>query len=101
MEVLTLILQQFIDQDGGFSYHWRCGEVQLFQLGLLMIAVIQQLTRPLFRFLSEALQCLRTSQDFTLILRRAILFYLVQLPLIGIYSYLFWDIRKGTFPSGI
>ncbi|KAL0427053.1 UNVERIFIED_CONTAM: LINE-1 retrotransposable element O protein, partial [Sesamum latifolium] len=31
MEVLTLILQQFIDQDGGFSYHWRCGEVQLFQ----------------------------------------------------------------------
>ncbi|KAL0439672.1 UNVERIFIED_CONTAM: hypothetical protein Slati_2450200 [Sesamum latifolium] len=33
MEVLTLILHQFIDQDGGFSYHWRCGEVQLFQLG--------------------------------------------------------------------
>ncbi|KAL0381925.1 UNVERIFIED_CONTAM: LINE-1 reverse transcriptase, partial [Sesamum latifolium] len=33
MEVLTLILLQFIDQDGGFSYHWRCGEVQLFQLG--------------------------------------------------------------------
>ncbi|KAL0444861.1 UNVERIFIED_CONTAM: LINE-1 retrotransposable element O protein [Sesamum latifolium] len=33
MEVLTLILHQFIDQDGGFSYHWRCSEVQLFQLG--------------------------------------------------------------------
>ncbi|KAL0439667.1 UNVERIFIED_CONTAM: hypothetical protein Slati_2449700 [Sesamum latifolium] len=33
MEVLTLILHQFIDQDDGFSYHWRCGEVQLFQLG--------------------------------------------------------------------
>ncbi|KAL0386696.1 UNVERIFIED_CONTAM: hypothetical protein Slati_4586600 [Sesamum latifolium] len=33
MEVLTLILHQFIEQDGGFSYHWRCGEVQLFQLG--------------------------------------------------------------------
>ncbi|KAL0455323.1 UNVERIFIED_CONTAM: hypothetical protein Slati_0871500 [Sesamum latifolium] len=33
MEVLTLILLQFIDQDGRFSYHWRCGEVQLFQLG--------------------------------------------------------------------
>ncbi|KAL0448909.1 UNVERIFIED_CONTAM: hypothetical protein Slati_1447300 [Sesamum latifolium] len=31
--VLTLILHQFIDQDGGFSYHWRCGEVNLFQLG--------------------------------------------------------------------
>ncbi|KAL0386697.1 UNVERIFIED_CONTAM: hypothetical protein Slati_4586700 [Sesamum latifolium] len=33
MEVLTLILHQFIDQDGGFSYHWRCDELQLFQLG--------------------------------------------------------------------
>ncbi|KAL0444883.1 UNVERIFIED_CONTAM: hypothetical protein Slati_2211000 [Sesamum latifolium] len=33
MEVLKLMLHQFIDQDGGFSYHWRCGEVQLFQLG--------------------------------------------------------------------
>ncbi|KAL0409568.1 UNVERIFIED_CONTAM: Retrovirus-related Pol polyprotein from type-2 retrotransposable element R2DM [Sesamum radiatum] len=33
MEVLTLLLQQFIDQDGGFSYHWRCEAMQLFQLG--------------------------------------------------------------------
>ncbi|KAL0285128.1 UNVERIFIED_CONTAM: hypothetical protein Sradi_7182100, partial [Sesamum radiatum] len=33
MEVLTLILHQFIDQDGKFSYHWRCDELQLFQLG--------------------------------------------------------------------
>ncbi|KAL0444871.1 UNVERIFIED_CONTAM: LINE-1 retrotransposable element O protein [Sesamum latifolium] len=33
MEVLTLILQQLIDQDGGFSYHWRCEAMQLFQLG--------------------------------------------------------------------
>ncbi|KAL0402155.1 UNVERIFIED_CONTAM: LINE-1 retrotransposable element O protein [Sesamum latifolium] len=33
MEVLTLILQQLIDQDGNFSYHWRCEAIQLFQLG--------------------------------------------------------------------
>ncbi|KAL0420558.1 UNVERIFIED_CONTAM: LINE-1 reverse transcriptase [Sesamum latifolium] len=33
MEVLTLILQQLVDQDGGFSYHWLCGELHLFQLG--------------------------------------------------------------------
>ncbi|KAL0401952.1 UNVERIFIED_CONTAM: hypothetical protein Slati_4225100 [Sesamum latifolium] len=33
MEVLKLILQQFIDKDGGFSYHWRYGELHLFQLG--------------------------------------------------------------------
>ncbi|KAL0439675.1 UNVERIFIED_CONTAM: hypothetical protein Slati_2450500 [Sesamum latifolium] len=33
MEVLSLIVQQLIDQDGGFSYHWRCGAMQLFQLG--------------------------------------------------------------------
>ncbi|KAL0284812.1 UNVERIFIED_CONTAM: hypothetical protein Sradi_7188000 [Sesamum radiatum] len=33
MEVLSLITQQIIDQDGGFSYHWRCGDIRLFQLG--------------------------------------------------------------------
>ncbi|KAL0439685.1 UNVERIFIED_CONTAM: LINE-1 retrotransposable element O protein [Sesamum latifolium] len=33
MEVLNLILQQIIDQDGGFSYHWRCEALHLFQLG--------------------------------------------------------------------
>ncbi|KAL0286160.1 UNVERIFIED_CONTAM: hypothetical protein Sradi_7155400 [Sesamum radiatum] len=33
MEVLTLILNQFIDQDGGFKYHWRCEDLRLFQLG--------------------------------------------------------------------
>ncbi|KAL0292186.1 UNVERIFIED_CONTAM: hypothetical protein Sradi_6999100 [Sesamum radiatum] len=33
MEVLTLILLQRIEQNGGFSYHWRCDRIQLFQLG--------------------------------------------------------------------
>ncbi|KAL0295056.1 UNVERIFIED_CONTAM: Retrovirus-related Pol polyprotein from type-2 retrotransposable element R2DM [Sesamum radiatum] len=33
MEVLTLILQQKIEQNGGFSFHWRCDRIQLFQLG--------------------------------------------------------------------
>ncbi|KAL0313359.1 UNVERIFIED_CONTAM: hypothetical protein Sradi_5735200 [Sesamum radiatum] len=33
MEVLSLIVQQLIDQDGGFSYNWRCGAMHLFQLG--------------------------------------------------------------------
>ncbi|KAL0290050.1 UNVERIFIED_CONTAM: Retrovirus-related Pol polyprotein from type-2 retrotransposable element R2DM, partial [Sesamum radiatum] len=32
MEVLQMILQQFIDQDGQFLYHWRCTELKLFQL---------------------------------------------------------------------
>ncbi|KAK4384401.1 hypothetical protein Sango_3065100 [Sesamum angolense] len=32
MEVLQMILQQFIDQDGQFHYHWRCTELKLFQL---------------------------------------------------------------------
>ncbi|KAL2237735.1 UNVERIFIED_CONTAM: hypothetical protein Sindi_0965200 [Sesamum indicum] len=32
MEVLGLIYQQRIEQDGGFLYHWRCGEIGLFQL---------------------------------------------------------------------
>ncbi|KAL0454682.1 UNVERIFIED_CONTAM: hypothetical protein Slati_0807400 [Sesamum latifolium] len=32
MEVLQLILHQFIDQDGDFSYHWKCQDLGLFQL---------------------------------------------------------------------
>ncbi|KAL0420573.1 UNVERIFIED_CONTAM: hypothetical protein Slati_3080200 [Sesamum latifolium] len=33
MEVLNLILQQIIEQDGGFTYNWRCEALHLFQLG--------------------------------------------------------------------
>ncbi|KAL0444907.1 UNVERIFIED_CONTAM: hypothetical protein Slati_2213400 [Sesamum latifolium] len=33
MDVLTLLLRQIIDQDGGFFYHWKCEEMQLCQLG--------------------------------------------------------------------
>ncbi|KAL0293769.1 UNVERIFIED_CONTAM: Retrovirus-related Pol polyprotein from type-2 retrotransposable element R2DM [Sesamum angustifolium] len=32
MEVLHMILQQLIEQDGEFQYHWRCQELKLFQL---------------------------------------------------------------------
>ncbi|KAK4384540.1 hypothetical protein Sango_3050400 [Sesamum angolense] len=32
MEVLQLMMQQLIDQNEGFSYHWRCKELGLFQL---------------------------------------------------------------------
>ncbi|KAK4383611.1 Retrovirus-related Pol polyprotein from type-2 retrotransposable element R2DM [Sesamum angolense] len=32
MEVLHMILQQLIEQDGEFGYHWRCQELNLFQL---------------------------------------------------------------------
>ncbi|KAK4384106.1 Retrovirus-related Pol polyprotein from type-2 retrotransposable element R2DM [Sesamum angolense] len=35
MEVLQMILQQFIDQDGQFLYHWRCTELKLFQLSFV------------------------------------------------------------------
>ncbi|KAL0287517.1 UNVERIFIED_CONTAM: Retrovirus-related Pol polyprotein from type-2 retrotransposable element R2DM [Sesamum radiatum] len=33
MEVLSLLVRQIIEQDGGFSYHWKCEGIQLFQLG--------------------------------------------------------------------
>ncbi|KAL0416338.1 UNVERIFIED_CONTAM: hypothetical protein Slati_3465700 [Sesamum latifolium] len=59
-----------------------------------------ELIRLPFIFLNEALWCLRISLDFTLILRRAILSSLDRPPLIGIHSFLFWDIRKVAFPSG-
>ncbi|KAL0282527.1 UNVERIFIED_CONTAM: putative ribonuclease H protein [Sesamum radiatum] len=32
MEVLQLMMQQLIDQNEGFSFHWRCKEIGLFQL---------------------------------------------------------------------
>ncbi|KAL0283921.1 UNVERIFIED_CONTAM: Transposon TX1 uncharacterized protein [Sesamum radiatum] len=32
MEVLHMILQQLIEQDGEFRYHWRCQDLKLFQL---------------------------------------------------------------------
>ncbi|KAL0444947.1 UNVERIFIED_CONTAM: LINE-1 retrotransposable element O protein [Sesamum latifolium] len=32
MEVLQMIIQQFIDQDEGFTYHWKCGNMGLFHL---------------------------------------------------------------------
>ncbi|KAK4384093.1 Retrovirus-related Pol polyprotein from type-2 retrotransposable element R2DM [Sesamum angolense] len=32
MELLHMILQQLIDQDGEFQYHWRCKDLNLFQL---------------------------------------------------------------------
>ncbi|KAK4384721.1 hypothetical protein Sango_3032300 [Sesamum angolense] len=32
MEVLHMILQQLIEQDGEFQYRWRCQELNLFQL---------------------------------------------------------------------
>ncbi|KAL0296229.1 UNVERIFIED_CONTAM: hypothetical protein Sradi_6675000, partial [Sesamum radiatum] len=31
-QFLQMILQQFIEQDGEFLYHWRCQELNLFQL---------------------------------------------------------------------
>ncbi|KAL0288698.1 UNVERIFIED_CONTAM: Retrovirus-related Pol polyprotein from type-1 retrotransposable element R2 [Sesamum calycinum] len=32
MEVLHMILRQFIEQDGDFAYHWKCKDLGLFQL---------------------------------------------------------------------
>ncbi|KAL0287885.1 UNVERIFIED_CONTAM: hypothetical protein Sradi_7115000 [Sesamum radiatum] len=29
----SLIIQQLIEQNGGFSYHWKCEAIRLFQLG--------------------------------------------------------------------
>ncbi|KAK4384432.1 Retrovirus-related Pol polyprotein from type-2 retrotransposable element R2DM [Sesamum angolense] len=53
MEVLQMILQQFIDQDGQFLYHWRCTELKLFQLSfaddLLLLCKADVRSVSLFR----------------------------------------------------
>ncbi|XP_011079169.1 uncharacterized protein LOC105162747 [Sesamum indicum] len=33
MEVMHLVFLQMIDQDGGFTFHWKCEPSRLFQLG--------------------------------------------------------------------
>ncbi|KAL0449242.1 UNVERIFIED_CONTAM: LINE-1 retrotransposable element O protein [Sesamum latifolium] len=33
MKVLRLIIQQLIEQDNTFWFHWKCGEIGIFQLG--------------------------------------------------------------------
>ncbi|KAL0295750.1 UNVERIFIED_CONTAM: hypothetical protein Sangu_3186100 [Sesamum angustifolium] len=41
MEVLQLMMQQLIDQNGGFSFHWRCKELGYFSYVLPMILLLQ------------------------------------------------------------
>ncbi|KAK4383871.1 Transposon TX1 uncharacterized protein [Sesamum angolense] len=53
MEVLHLILQQFIEQDGGFAYHWQCKELGLLQLSfaddLILLCKAEVRSVELFR----------------------------------------------------
>ncbi|KAL0292139.1 UNVERIFIED_CONTAM: Retrovirus-related Pol polyprotein from type-2 retrotransposable element R2DM [Sesamum radiatum] len=53
MEVLHLILLQFIEQDGGFAYHWQCKELGLFQLSfaddLILLCKAEVRSVDLFR----------------------------------------------------
>ncbi|KAL0439716.1 UNVERIFIED_CONTAM: hypothetical protein Slati_2454600 [Sesamum latifolium] len=95
MEVLTLILHQFIDQDGRFSYHWRCGEVQLFQLGfaddLLLFSKADSSSIHIFK---RGLTVFADLSGLHVNITRAILSYLGRLLLNGIHSFLFWGIRK-------
>ncbi|KAK4381760.1 Retrovirus-related Pol polyprotein from type-2 retrotransposable element R2DM [Sesamum angolense] len=56
MEVLQMILQQFIDQDGQFLYHWRCTELKLFQLSFAddLLLLCKADVRSVSLFLKEA-----------------------------------------------
>ncbi|KAL0297922.1 UNVERIFIED_CONTAM: hypothetical protein Sangu_3171000 [Sesamum angustifolium] len=53
MEVLHLILRQFIEQDGGFAYHWQCKDLGLFQLSfaddLILLCKAEVRSVDLFR----------------------------------------------------
>ncbi|KAL0386040.1 UNVERIFIED_CONTAM: hypothetical protein Sradi_2998300 [Sesamum radiatum] len=77
MEVLNLILQQIIAQDGGFSYHWRCEAVHLFQLGftddVLLFSRADESSIHIFKRGFSIFADL-----FTLTRTRATSFYLVQ-----------------------
>ncbi|KAL0444981.1 UNVERIFIED_CONTAM: LINE-1 reverse transcriptase [Sesamum latifolium] len=84
MEVLTLLLRQIIDQDGGFSYHWKCEEMQLCQLGfaddLLLFSKADTSSVHIFK---RALAVFADLSGLWLIFTRAISFYLVRRPTTG------------------
>ncbi|KAL0444904.1 UNVERIFIED_CONTAM: LINE-1 reverse transcriptase [Sesamum latifolium] len=95
MEVLTLLLHQIIDQDGGFSYHWKCEEMQLCQLGfaddLLLFSKANTSSVHIFK---HALAVFADLSGLRLIFTRAISFYLVRRAHYGIPYWPFWISRR-------
>ncbi|KAL0313714.1 UNVERIFIED_CONTAM: Retrovirus-related Pol polyprotein from type-2 retrotransposable element R2DM [Sesamum calycinum] len=98
MEVLQMILQQFIDQDGQFLYHWRCTELKLFQLSfaddLLLLCKADVQSVSLFRGgldLFASLSGLHTNpQKSQLIISKAASDS-------GIHYLRHWGFRKATY----
>ncbi|KAL0281816.1 UNVERIFIED_CONTAM: Retrovirus-related Pol polyprotein from type-2 retrotransposable element R2DM [Sesamum radiatum] len=97
MEVLTLILRQRIEQNGGFSYHWRCEAVQLFQLSfaddLLLFSKAEPNSIQLFK---DGLMVFAELSDSRRTYRRVTLFYPGRRPPPGIPYWLYWTSRKDT-----
>ncbi|KAL0367292.1 UNVERIFIED_CONTAM: hypothetical protein Sradi_3619300 [Sesamum radiatum] len=92
MEVLTLILNQFIDQDGGFTYHWRCEDLRLFQLGfaddLLLfskadLSSIHLFKRGLLEFAELSGLQVNTQKSHIILSRSAAVYRDMLLPILG------------------
>ncbi|KAL0287557.1 UNVERIFIED_CONTAM: hypothetical protein Sradi_7121800 [Sesamum radiatum] len=95
MEVLTLILLQRIEQNGGFSFHWKCEAIQLFQLSfaddLLLFSKADPSSIQLFK---DGLTGFAELQDSRRISRRVTLFYPGRRPPPETPYWLFWTSRK-------
>ncbi|KAL0290483.1 UNVERIFIED_CONTAM: Retrovirus-related Pol polyprotein from type-2 retrotransposable element R2DM [Sesamum radiatum] len=97
MEVLTLILRQRIEQNGGFSYHWRCEAVQLFQLSfaddLLLFSKAEPNSIQLFK---DGLIDFAELSGLQANLQKSHLILSRSGPPSGIPYWLYWTSRKDT-----
>ncbi|KAL0434078.1 UNVERIFIED_CONTAM: LINE-1 retrotransposable element O protein [Sesamum latifolium] len=102
MEVLTLIIHQFIDQDGGFSYHWRCDEVQLFQLGFADdLLLLSRADTSSIRIFQRGLAVFNDLSGLHVNPQKSHLILSRSGRLIGKCFFLLWDFPRDNFLSGI
>ncbi|KAL0300235.1 UNVERIFIED_CONTAM: putative mitochondrial protein [Sesamum angustifolium] len=102
MEVLQLMLQQLIDQNEGFSFHWRCKEIGLFQLcfadDLLLFCKADVASVRIFR---HGLDEFANFLDFMPTHKRVSSFYHGQRSQCGSIYLQLYSFRRVAFPSGI
>ncbi|KAL0282289.1 UNVERIFIED_CONTAM: Retrovirus-related Pol polyprotein from type-2 retrotransposable element R2DM [Sesamum radiatum] len=97
MEVLTLILRQRIEQNGGFLLHWRCEAVQLFQLSfaddLLLFSKAEPNSIQLFK---DGLIDFAELSGLQANLQKSHLILSRSAAASGIPYWLYWTSRKDT-----
>ncbi|KAL0291138.1 UNVERIFIED_CONTAM: Retrovirus-related Pol polyprotein from type-2 retrotransposable element R2DM [Sesamum radiatum] len=99
METLTLLIQQLIEQNGAFSYHWKCEAIRLFQLGfaddLILFSRADANSIQLFK---DGLTVFSELSGLQANLAKSHLILSRSAAPPETLSLLFWDSRKGHLP---